>query len=369
MRAETHYATEALPINVFIAGGSGQIGSALLTLLERQAESIALQHGLHFIVSGKANTRGMYLNGRGFSARKSGDWGLVAGRLAAAPSVFVDCSASGEVATTYVDMLAQGIAVVTPNKLAFSGPFAQYHLLQALSIEHDAPLLYNTTVGAALPVIEPLKELAARGERPKRIEAVLSGTLSYLFARINQGASLSHAVREAWQLGYTEPHPARDLAGEDTARKLVILLRGAGYPIEPEAVTVEPIVPKGYLDEPDPARFVDSLALLDRSWRSRAAYGPLACIARYADGRASVERVNVMPDSPFARLEPRANLVQVYTQHYDSLPLAVSGPGAGVGITTAGVLSDLIEAGKRLRARVFRLKNSETTNQVSELYG
>lgn len=371
MYAENSYAEESLLINVFIAGDSGRIGSELLKVLERQTESISSQHGLHFSVSGKANTRGLYFHGRGFSPRKRGDWEVVAGRLAAGPSVFVDCSASEEVAATYPHMLAQGIAVVTPNKLAFSGSFAQYHLLHALSIEHDAPLLYNTTVGAALPVIEPLKELAARGEQPVRIEAVLSGTLSYLFARINQGATLSHAVREAWELGYTEPHPARDLGGEDAARKLVILLRAAGYPIEPEEVAVEPMVPKGYLEEPDPARFVGSLAMLDRSWRARAACGPLACIARYANKRASVERVSVMLDSPFARLEPRANLVQVHTRHYDSLPLAISGPGAGVGITTAGVSSDLIEVGKRLRIREApnRRNSAVSNNRVSELCG
>lgn len=351
MRAENYDARESFPVNVFIAGDSGQIGSALLAVLDRQAGTIASQHGLRFIVSGKANTRGMYFGGRGFSPRKSGDWELVAGRLSAAAGVFVDCSASGDVAAAYPQMLARGIAVVTPNKRAFSGAFAQYHLLHALSAEHDAPLFYNTTVGAALPLIEPLRELAARCERPERIEAVLSGTLSYLFARINQGATLSCAVREAWKLGYTEPHPARDLAGEDTARKLVILLRVAGYPIEPEAVVVEPMVPGGYLEEPDPARFVDSLVMLDKTWRARAACGPLACVARYVDGRASVERLNVMPDSAFARLEPRANLVQVFTQHYDSLPLLISGPGAGVAVTTAGVLSDLITAGRLLRIR------------------
>lgn len=346
----------AFPVHVFIAGDTGQIGNSLLTLLESRAASLTAKHGLQFVVSGRANTRSLYFNDHGSRPRKPGDWEVVVERLAKVPSVFVDCSASQKVAAIYPQLLAQGIGVVTPNKIAFSGPFAQYRLLHALSIEHEAPLFYNTTVGAALPIIEPLRELAVRGEKPVRIEAVLSGTLSYLFARINQGVDFSHAVREAWELGYTEPHPARDLAGEDTARKLVILLRAAGHPVEPEAVTVESVVPKSFLEEQDPDRFVESLTKLDRGWRACAAGGALACIARYVEGQASVERVNVMPNSPFARLEPRANLVQAYTRHYDGLPLAISGPGAGVGITTAGVSSDLITAAQALRNSRCRLE-------------
>jgi aspartokinase/homoserine dehydrogenase 1 len=346
---------ETLPgtgsVTLFIAGARGQIGSELLTQLRTQQEQLSAREGLHLNVAGTANTQVLSFFGETPRARATGDWQTVLERLHDRSALFVDCTASPQIAALYPHFLECGVGVITPNKLAFSSDYAHYRLLHTLSHKHDAPLRYETAVGAALPVLAPLRELAARGESPERIEAVLSGTLSFLFARINSGMSFSKAVREAYDLGYTEPHPARDLAGEDTARKLVIMLRDAGIPSTLENVSVKPLLPAATLAEPDPIRFLERLNQYDADWRRRETQGPLACLARYEHGRASVEWAPVEPESPFARLEPRANRVHIHTKRYTPLPLTIAGPGAGTTLTAAGVLSDILYAASTLRAR------------------
>lgn len=338
-------------IALFVAGARGQVGNELLVQLHAQRWPIAARTGLLLEVAGTANTRALEFAGEAPCPRTPDDWDIVLERLRGRAAVFVDCTASTGVARLYRHFLARGIGVVTPNKLALSSGYAHYRRLHALSRKHAAPLRYETAVGAALPVLAPLRELAERGERPTRVEAVLSGTLSFVFARLNQGMPFSSAVREAYDRGYTEPHPARDLAGEDTARKLVIVLRDAGIPATLDDVVVEPLLPAEALAEPDPIRFLDGLHRHDASWRRRTAQGPLACLARFEPGRASVACARVDAGSPFARLEPRGNVVRIHTRRYDPLPLSVAGPGAGTGITAAGVLSDIIHAARVLIRR------------------
>lgn len=341
-------APEARSIALFVAGERGHVGRKLCAQLDTQRYPIAARMGLRLDVAGTANTRALGFAGEAPRPRRPGDWDKVMARLHGHAALFVDCTASAAVAELYPRLLEQGIGVVTANKLALSGAAASYRLLHGLGREHKAPLRYDTTVGAALPILAPLRELEERGETPTRVEAVLSGTLSFLFARLNEGMPFSGAVREAYDQGYTEPHPARDLTGEDTARKLVIMLREAGLPAAFEAVAVAPLLPADALAEPDPIRFLDGLHRHDAAWRRRTLQGPLACLARYQGGRASVACVRVAPGSPFTKLEPRANLVHIHTRRYDPLPLAIAGPGAGPAITAAGVLGDIIHAARML---------------------
>lgn len=329
---------------VFVAGDTGHVGHAFIRQL---AAHVRAGRG-SFRLIGTTNTRRLHLTGVGKRARRSGDWGRVLAALrATTPAVFVDCTASEEVAALYPRLLGRGIGVVTPNKLAFSGPMADYRRLCALAAAHDAPLGYETTAGAALPVLAPVRDLAARGEHIVGVEAVLSGTLSFIFARLNAGVAFSRAVLEARELGYTEPHPARDLDGMDTLRKLVILLRAGSIAIEPEQVALEPLLPRDLADEADVERFLERLVTAGAD-DSGAAHAPRACIARYQAGEASIGVVEVAPDSPFASLAPGANLVRVHTARYRALPLSIGGPGAGAALTAAGLLTDLIQA-TRLR--------------------
>lgn len=351
MRRLNEASDRAASIALFIAGSRGQVGSELLAQLHAQRSPIASRTGLLLDVAGTANTRALEFAGEAPCPRTPNDWDIVLTRLRGRAALFVDCTASAGVARLYRHFLARGIGIVTPNKLALSGGYTHYRRLHALSRGHAAPLRYETTVGAALPILAPLRELAERGERPTRVEAVLSGTLSFLFARLNRGLPFSGAVREAFDRGYTEPHPARDLACEDTARKLVIMLRDAGIPAALDDVAIEPLLPAEVLKEPDPIRFLEGLHRYDASWRRRTAQGPLACLARFEPGRASVSCTRVEAGSPFARLEPRGNLVRIHSRHYDPLTLSVAGPGAGTAITAAGVLSDIIHAAAMLSQR------------------
>lgn len=334
-------------VSVFVAGDSGRVGREFVAQLRAHP-----RHGARFTVVGVANTRRMRLPGAGACPRRAGDWTeLVAALSARALAVFADCTASAEVAALYPQLLARGIGVVTPNKLAFSGPLAAYRRLHAFSLATGAPLHYETTVGAALPVLAPLADLAARNERVVQVEAALSGTLSFLCARLSAGVALSQAVGEARELGYTEPHPASDLAGADALRKLAILLRTAGVDIEPDAIRMRPLLPPDLSAEPDAERFLLRLRKLDARCSEWAAGGALACIARYENGTAAIGLERVPTDSPFARLAPGANLIRVRTRRYRDVPLAIAGPGAGAELTAAGLLTDLIRAHQVLQRR------------------
>jgi aspartokinase/homoserine dehydrogenase 1 len=263
------------------------------------------------------------------------------------PLIVVDCTASPEVAARYPGFLKRGIGVVTPNKLAGAGRLSDWRLLRDLSRSAGAPWRYETTVGAALPVLGTVADLRKTGDRLRSVSAVLSGTLAFVMSRVEAGVSLSEAVRDAWRRGYTEPHPKEDLSGEDVARKLLILLREAGYEIEREDVVVEPLLPGGLPDEPDPERFLDALAPQDSLWDSCVTGGRRLLYVASFDGisaRVGVEAVTA--DHPVARGGPGENVVVLRTERYSDLPLTVAGPGAGPHVTATGVLADLIAAAR-----------------------
>ncbi len=286
-------------------------------------------------------------------AGEPSDWSRLLERFAGfeAPLILVDCTASAEVADRYAGLLDRGIGVVTPNKLAGAGRLSAWRRLRDLSRSAGAPWRYETTVGAALPVLGTVADLRKTGDRLRSVSAVLSGTLAFVLSRLEAGALFSDAVRDAWRRGYTEPHPKEDLSGEDVARKLVILLREAGYEIEREDVVVEPLLPGGMPDEPDPERFLDALGAQDGAWdepvaRARRRGERLLYVASF-DGRAARVGVEAIPvHHPVARGGPGENVIVFRTQRYSDLPLTVAGPGAGPHVTATGVLADLIAAAR-----------------------
>ncbi|MGH8291982.1 MAG: aspartate kinase [Gammaproteobacteria bacterium] len=351
---------EAPQVQLLIAGHSGQIGRALCRQL-RARESGPPTHAGQLIVAGRLNRREFVWSssahrGEETFARTADDWPQILRRFLAstpAPRVFVDCTASGELVEHYAELLQHGIGIVTPNKLAFSGPQQEYQSLQNLARQRRVALGYETTVGAALPVLAAVADLRERGERVRRIEALLSGTLSFILHRVNNGERFSVAVREARARGYTEPYPGADLQGTDSARKLLILLREAGWSWEPEQVQAASLVPEELAIETDAERFLAGLAAHDAAWTERAEAAHqrslrLVYLARFDGRSASVGVTHVAATDPFALLAAGENLVRIWTDRYQPVPLSIAGPGAGAELTAAGVLTDILKAAREL---------------------
>lgn len=262
-------------------------------------------------------------------------------------AVIIDCSASDDIAARYAGWLERGINIVTPNKKAFSGSQARYERLRQSARSGSSHFLYETTVGAALPIIKTLQDLINTGDEVKSVQGIFSGTLAYLFNVYDGSKPFSGIVREARECGYTEPDPRDDLSGMDVARKLTILARELGQHIEIGEFPVENLVPEG-LDTLSIDDFLDRLAEHDASmlelYDSAESQGKvLRYIARLgADGKASVGLEMVERDHPFSNINLTDNIVQFVTARYADNPLVVQGPGAGPEVTAGGVFGDLL---------------------------
>lgn len=360
LAAELQFVAGTLPktrqVQLLIAGHSGQIGRELCRQLAARADDLLAQ-GLHLRITGLINSREFLWRDLGSRnsethVRLPDDWPQILQRFLsghAGARLFVDCTAGDAFVTHYPELLQHGIGIVTPNKLANSGPQADYATLQQLARRHGVPYFYETTVGAALPVLGPLADLVRSGDKVNRIEALLSGTLSFILNRVNNGERFSVAVREARARGFTEPHPIADLQGTDSGRKLLILMREAGLNWEPEQVKVESLVPKGLTAETDTERFLTGLAAHDAAWAEHAEAAHqrslrLVYLARFDGRSARVGVTHVAGTDPFALLAPGENLVRMWTDRYQPVPLSIAGPGAGPELTAAGVLTDILKA-------------------------
>lgn len=354
-------------VRLVLVGASGQVARSLSAQLAASQERLARSAGIELRVVGALNRRRMIWNEDGLPAQRLSErldngsetvaWSKVleraASRAACTPTLLVDCTASADITGRYPQLLSAGIGVVTPNKLAAAAPLEFYRRVHAAAREGGAPFRYETTVGAALPVLRAARELALRGDPVRAVAGVLSGTLSYVFHRLHDGLPFSRAVAEAHAKGMTEPHPREDLSGEDVARKLLILLRELGRPLERSEITVERLVPPELAREDDPKRFLAAFGALDDSWALRVAEARRreerwVYAARFdADsegGRASVGAVSLPLSSPLAAARAGENVIALWTDHYDEVPLTISGLGAGPRVTAAGVLSDILEA-------------------------
>jgi aspartokinase/homoserine dehydrogenase 1 len=262
-------------------------------------------------------------------------------------SVFVDCTASQRVADAYLSVLRAGISIVTPNKCANSGSLASYRALREVAARHGVKFLYETNVGAGLPVIGTLRDLLLSGDTVEKIEAVLSGTLSYIFDNFEGEKRFSDIVRKARELGYAEPDPRNDLSGLDVARKILILAREIGLPMELNDVKVESLLSKRAAGAKNVEKFFDVLKRDDAAFekKKRAAARErkvLRYIATLKNGKAAVRLEAVDSKHPFYALYGNDNVIAFFTDRYKKSPLIVQGPGAGADVTAAGIFADIL---------------------------
>ncbi len=272
------------------------------------------------------------------------------------PTVFVDATGSLEVAGWVEPMLASGVSVVTPSKLANTRSQSSYDRLRSLAVGR-VHYRYETTAGAGLPIVATVESLVATGDRVRSIRGALSGTLTYLFGQIERGVPFSDAVRRAHVQGYTEPDPRDDLSGEDVARKLLILARSAGLRVERSEIDVESLVPPEAVDAPA-TLVTDALAAADGVWADRVARATergerlryVASVETVPQRRLRVGIEAVPAESPLGSLAGTDNLVEITTDRYAASPVVVRGPGAGADVTAAGVLADVLAVCRALAA-------------------
>lgn len=261
--------------------------------------------------------------------------------------VFVDATGNAETATLYTRLLNEGIHVVTPSKLANTQSQEQFDLLHQTAKKNDASFLYETNVGAGLPVIGTIKSLIESGDKVLEINGVVSGTMTYLFSQLDKGEPFSKTVIQARTLGYAEPDPRDDLSGEDVARKFLILARICGLKIERDQIEVESLIPEN-LKDVDATTFLSRLNESDTEWQDRFENEKkngrtLRYIGKLKEGKIKVGIQSIPIDSPSGRLTGTNNLIEIKTRRYLDQPLIIQGPGAGKEVTAAGVLTDILK--------------------------
>lgn len=349
-------------LSVFLVG-TGLIGKTLLEQIDRHRQHLKTSRSLEINVVGVANSRKMYFDADGMNIRKVGEKLDQAGepmdpdkfveRMVAMnlpQSVFVDCTSSETVVAHYAAILGHSISIVTPNKLANSGSYKQYKQLHDLATLRNVRFLYETNVGAGLPVINTLNSLITSGDRILSIEAVLSGTLSFIFNTFRKGVSFAATVKEARERGYTEPDPRIDLSGKDVARKLLILGRETGLQLEMKDIKIDQLLPTNCLKAKSVSDFMKELQRSDKVFETMSAKAEakgkkLRFIARLENGKATVVLKEVDESHPFYHLSGSDNIISFRTERYNERPLVVKGPGAGAAVTAAGVFADIITIG------------------------
>lgn len=348
-------------VHLFLLG-HGLVGGALAEQLQGRRKN--QNTNTHISVNGLANSKVMTFSEKGFDLTQLGD----ALTQAEEPSdlegflqkvvdmpvphkILVDNTATEATSPLYLKALHAGVSVVTPNKKANTREQPFYDQLHHAARRNGAGFFYETNVGAGLPVIGPLRDLIEAGDRVQRIVGMMSGTLSYLFHTFDGNKPFSTLVKEAREAGYTEPDPREDLNGMDVARKLVILAREAGFRLELEDVTVESLIPAALREVASVDAFMQALPDFDLAWQQRLEEARiedkvLRYIASYSNGQARVALEAVGKEHPFFSTSGSDNMFCFYTSFYPATPLTIRGPGAGAEVTAAGVLGDILKAGR-----------------------
>lgn len=350
-------------LNLFVIG-VGNVGSKLMEQIHQQQQYLQDILQLRIRVIAMANSRTMVLSDTGIDltswedALAQGEKSDVdsffahAKKLNLRNSIFVDNTANEAIATEYQRYLENNIGIVTCNKIACADQLSNYQTLKKTSRKYSSPFLFETNVGAGLPVIDTLSNLIASGDRIHKIQAVLSGSLNFVFNNFLENNTFKEVVIQAQKEGYTEPDPKIDLSGVDVARKILILARESGLGIELEDIANDPFLPKECLDTPDNASFFESLDthndhfnhLLENAKSNNAR---LKYVAQLENNQASVGLQEIPQGHDFYNLEGSDNIILFYTDRYRDQPLIVKGAGAGAAVTASGIFGDIIRIGKR----------------------
>lgn len=357
--------TAVRDINLFIAG-YGVVGKALVKIIEENGAGIAARTGKRLHVAGLSNSRRYVIDKDGLDLSRA-DSLLAEGKNASDEaffeelagislenSIFVDCTASSDIAYKYMNLFRRGYSVVACNKITFSAPYSQYKTLKDAALENGASLRYETTVGAALPILESIARSVNSGDSIQKIEAVLSGTLNYIFStyRGGEGGTFAEVVRRAQEAGYTEPDPRLDLSGRDVLRKLLILSREAGVGADEKDVEIEPILGPEFfgvrqdafyrlLEENEPVFAARYQEAASRGLRQRYMASLVKDPAAPLGYRARMSLENVAEGHPLYNLCGTDNAAIITTDFYPS-PLVIQGAGAGARQTASGVLNDIL---------------------------
>lgn len=344
-------------VNLFLCG-IGTVGNSLLRQILEQQQSLMEKRRLKLNVVGLANSHHAIFSRDGIDLEnyheelaksEASDWRRLRDEVIGMNlynSVFVDCTASKEIAALYQNFLDYNISVVAANKIAASSPYENYERLKQTALKRGVKFLYETNVGAGLPIIKTIGDLCASGDEVIEIQAILSGTLNFIFNKLSKEHPLSEVIRLAREVKISEPDPRVDLCGQDVLRKLVILIREAGERINQEDVTQEPFIPaeffEGSVDD-----FMSRVKELDAPLEERRArlereHKHLRYIARWADNKACVSLCEVGEDHPFYNLEDSNNAILLTTKRYHHYPLIIQGYGAGSEVTAAGVFADIM---------------------------
>ncbi len=353
---DSFFLSENKVLNVFVCG-VGTVGAQLLEQIHQQQHMLLHEQHLQLNVVGIANSRTAIFNADGIDLSNYRDQLKSANPISLSTinsqlstlynSVFVDCTASADVAGIYQSLLDNNISVVTANKIAASSEYSHYLRLKQTALDRGVKFLFETNVGAGLPIIGTINDLRNSGDKILRIEAVLSGTLNFIFNEIAADVPFSETIRRAKEQGYSEPDPRIDLSGKDVIRKLVILAREAGYQVEQEDVEKHLFVPETYF-QGTVEDFWKTLPELDADFEARRKELEVQglrwrFVAKLVEGKTTVSLETVDASHPFYQLEGSNNIILITTERYHDYPMMIRGYGAGASVTAAGVFANIMQ--------------------------
>jgi aspartokinase/homoserine dehydrogenase 1 len=355
---ESFFLSENVELNVFLLG-IGLVGGNLLNQIKQQQPKLLKEKHLKIKLAGVANSKKMLFDREGMDITTFREKLLTEGHESSLEqfkneiislnmynSIFVDCTASDQAAGLYAELLNANVSIVTANKVAASSSYENYSLLKKTAKRKGVKFLFETNVGAGLPIITTLNDLVNSGDTIMKIEAVLSGTLNFIFNTISEKVSLSQTIRMAKDQGYAEPDPRIDLSGVDVARKLLILVRESGYQFDMKDIKINTFVPSKYF-EGSVDDFWKNIPEIDAEFEAKrkklANEGRFwRFVAKFENGKAECGLQEISAGHPFADLQGSNNLVMFTTERYQEFPMIIKGYGAGAAVTAAGVFADII---------------------------